>query len=164
MAYACVDRLMDEALKTNIAGILQKQLESGDRDKTRMSLICLKALCGPDPARLKTIVDDSLEYLKNPDENVQTKGARILSALARTKVGEKAILPRVTEIVRMLLPPSEGPLQPRSQLFGPTAAVYGLCRDETLRELIKNSAEFKTLKDLRHTSNLYPPSATTRST
>lgn len=45
MAYACVDRLMDEALKTNIAGILQKQLESGDRDKTRMSLICLKALC-----------------------------------------------------------------------------------------------------------------------
>lgn len=39
---------------------------------------------GPDPARLETIVDDSLEYLKNPDENVQTKGARILSALART--------------------------------------------------------------------------------
>lgn len=41
--------------------------------------------------------------------------------------GEEAIRPHVIEIVKML-PSSDRPSVPRSELLGPTAALYGLCK------------------------------------
>ena len=79
----------------------------------------------------------------------------------------------------MLLPPQDGSPLPRSQLFGPSAVVYGLCKNgeselsavlfcldamrffcfsnvETLRERIMASDEYATFKRLREDSRLYP--------
>ncbi|KAF8552288.1 hypothetical protein OG21DRAFT_1511662 [Imleria badia] len=122
-----------------------------------MSLICLDILWRENPEQLAArIVDDSLTLLRDKDTKVQKKGVRTLSSLAQTKAGEQAIKPRVTEIVRMLLPPSDGSAPPRSQLFGPTAALYDLCKNETLREQIRGSDDFTTFMILRRRSTLYP--------
>lgn len=47
--------------------------------------------------------------------------------------GERAIEPHLTDIMKMLLPPLGGPPLSRSQLLGPAAAVYGLCKNGTFR-------------------------------
>ena len=43
--------------------------------------------------------------------------------------GERVIEPHVIDIVKMLLPPTDGPPLPRSQLEAPAAALYDLCRN-----------------------------------
>ena len=95
---------------------------------------------------LTNIVASGLVWLRDTDENVQKRGIKIFSALAQTGkhilrhpecgrltnslvAGEQAIKPHVIDIVKMLLPPSDRSPVPRSQLFGATAVVYGLCRN-----------------------------------
>lgn len=47
--------------------------------------------------------------------------------------GERAIELHLTDIMKMLLPPLGAPPLSRSQLLGPAAAVYGLCKNGTFR-------------------------------
>ncbi|KAN0094937.1 Uncharacterized alpha/beta hydrolase domain (DUF2235) domain containing protein [Tylopilus felleus] len=150
------DKLRREVLLFDIVGTLKKQLEGGNHHETRMGLICLEIIGRRNSAELIRIVTSSLIQLRSENATLQKKGVKVLSALAQTKAGEKAIMPHLIEIVKMLLPPPQGSLQSRSQLFGLTAAVYGLCKNETLRQRILNSKEYATFKRYRHSSTLYP--------
>ena len=98
-----------------------------------------------DPLELASIVADNMDRLMDKDKKVQKKGVKVLAGLARTckhalpsysakpltsclAAGEQVIMERVTEIVRML-PRQGGPPPSRSQLFGPAAVVYDLCKN-----------------------------------
>ena len=102
-----------------------------------------------DPLELATIVADNVNRLKDKDKKVQKKGVKVLAGLARTckhtppssrahtltrclAAGARAIEPRVIDMVKMLLPPVDGPPPRRAQLFGPAAAVYDLCKNGML--------------------------------
>ena len=102
-----------------------------------------------DPLELASIVADNVNRLKDKDKKVQKKGVKVLAGLARTckhampssrahtltrclAAGAQAIEPRVIDMVKMLLPPVDGPPPRRAQLFGPAAAVYDLCKNGML--------------------------------
>ena len=68
--------------------------------------------------------------LTRPDGQAHLVSSVIQPLTNYLDIGGKAIMPHLIEIVKMLLPPShDGTLVSRSQLFGPTTALYNLCNN-----------------------------------
>jgi len=129
-----------------VVASLIKKLEGGERHDVRTSLICLDIIENDNSANLTQLVERGINNLKADSEKVRTKGVKMLAALAQTKAGEQAISQRVTDIVKMLPPPSGSSSRQRTQSLGPAAAIYDLSKNETLREQIRTSREFITWK------------------
>ncbi|KAF8555305.1 hypothetical protein OG21DRAFT_920901 [Imleria badia] len=161
------DDLRKEIVTLDIVAMLERKLEIGDCNEIRMILICVDILWNGNSSgkssELSGIVTNSLARLRDKDVKIQKRGVKTLSSLAQTEAGEKVIHEHVIEIVKMLLPRSDGSRPPYSQLFGPTAAVYNLCKNETLRHQIQQSKEFAEFKLLRHDGALFPQTRATRS-
>ncbi|KAF9227009.1 hypothetical protein BS17DRAFT_441300 [Gyrodon lividus] len=100
------DHLRGEIRKYDITTVLERKLGNGQPKEIRTSLICLDIFRSFDEHGpwIGDLVQQSLEHLKKEEWRTQKAGVTILSALAQTEYGVKAIEPHIQEIVEMLLP------------------------------------------------------------
>ncbi|KAG9313677.1 hypothetical protein JVU11DRAFT_6022 [Chiua virens] len=142
--------LRKDVIESDIVLALIRMLAGGERHQTRMSLICINILDQKPPLDLKQYVGDSIANLQDQDKDVRMKGVKVISALAQTAAGERAIKERLNNILGILS--QESRTLSRSQIVGVPSVLYNLAKNETLRELIRDSQEFTDWKNRRHNS------------
>ncbi|KAG9310463.1 hypothetical protein JVU11DRAFT_9606 [Chiua virens] len=147
--------LREKVLESDIVPTLIKMLASGERNQTRMSLIFIDVLDEESSLKLKYHVEKSIGYLKDENKDVRMKGVKIISALAQTMAGERAIKERLKGIIEILPEASsDGRALSRPKIVGAIAVLYNLSKNETLREHIQRSPELISWKACRRQATL----------
>ncbi|KAI9566938.1 hypothetical protein HD554DRAFT_1079571 [Boletus coccyginus] len=145
-----------QILGYDIAAVLESKLGAGIPGEMRTGLIYLNLfrIHGED-SLTQNLVERGMSHLRTNQWRTQKAGVAILCSLAQTWFGVEALKQVIPEVVNMILPVhdsshQQAASQPRtlSSLLGPAFVVRVLANNETLREEIRQTAEYRRLKHL----------------